>query len=98
MWNWVLLTLSVMLGITFFIWLKQGSQAAWVCAGMWAVLVVASLLIGIVRTGFPDVAGGRPAVLISFLLICVWGLAQAVVLVAVVRWSLQQGSVRALGA
>jgi hypothetical protein len=98
MWNWVLLTLSVILGIAFFIWLKRESRAAWACAGIWAALTVTDLLIGIIRVGFPDVARSSPAVVISFLLVYAWGLTQAVVLVTVVGWFFQQRSVRAVDA
>jgi hypothetical protein len=98
MWNWALLTLSISLGIAFFIWLKRESRAAWACAGIWAALVVTDLLIGIIRVGFPDVAGSSPAVVISFLLVYAWGLTQTVVLVTVVRWFFQQRSVRAVDA
>ena len=97
-WNWVLLTVSVLLGITFFIWLKGGSRAAWKCAGVWAGLVVAYLLLGIVRSGFPSLPAASPAFLISFLLVYAWGLIQALVLVAVIGWIFQQRSVRPLGA
>jgi len=98
LWNWVVLTISVVLGITFFIWLKRGSRAAWVCAGVWAALVVGDILIGIARAGFREIPWGSTAMVISFLLVYAWGLAQALVLVAVIRWSLQQGTIRALGA
>jgi hypothetical protein len=98
LWNWVVMTVSVVLGITFFIWLKRGSRAAWVCAGVWAALVVADILIGIVRAGFPEIPWGSAAMAISFLLVYVWGLTQALVLLAVIRWFLQQDTARALGA
>jgi len=98
LWNWVLMTVSAVLGITFFIWLKRGSRASWVCAGVWAVLVIADILIGIVRAGFPQIPWGSAAMAISFLLVYAWGLAQAFVLLAVIRSFLEQDTVRALGA
>ena len=98
MWNWVVLSISVALGITFFIWLKNGARAAWLSAGLWAGLVVANLLIGIIRAGFPSEVWASAAMGISFLLVYAWGLVQVVVLFAVIRLSFQQGGVRALGA
>ena len=98
MWNWVLLSLSVLLGLTLFIWLKGGSRAAWICAGVWAGLIVANLLLGIIRQGFPRLSSLSPAVVISFLLVYAWGLVQSAVLVAVIGWVFQQRSVRPLGA
>ena len=98
LWNWVLMTASAVLGITFFIWLKRGSRASWVCAGIWAALVIVDILLGIVRAGFPPIPWGSAAMTISFLLVYAWGLAQALVLLAVIRWLVQQDTVRALGA
>ena len=98
MWNWIVLTSSMLLGITFFIWLKRDSRAAWVSAGIWAGLVVADRLVGVMRAGFPSLSWSSPAFTISFLLVYAWASTQAVVLGAVIRWAFQQRTVRALGA
>jgi len=94
LWNWVLMTVSAVLGVTFFVWLKRGSRVSLVCAGVWAAFVIADILIGVVRAGFPQIPWGSAAMTISFLLVYAWGLAQALVLLAVIRSFFQHGPSR----
>ena len=90
MWNWILLTLSVILGTTFFIWLKAGGQSAWLSAAVWALLALADIVFGTIRTGGP--VWTSPAVGISYLLVYTWGIAQLVVLVCSITWWAREGS------
>src|SRR5712671_6031468 len=71
MWNWILLTVSVILGVAFFIWLKAGGWRAWLSAAVWALLAVADIVFGIIRTGGP--VWTSAAMGISYLLIYLWG-------------------------
>ena len=84
MWNWILLTLSVILGVAFFIWLKAGGRSAWLSAAIWALLALAEIVFGIIRSGGPSWTSA--AVGISYLLVSTWGIAQLVVLVCSIIW------------
>ena len=90
MWNWILLTISVILGIAFFVWLKAGGRNAWLSAAAWALLAVADIALGIIRNGGPSWTSA--AVGISFVLVYSWGFAQLVVLSCSISWWLRQRS------
>ena len=96
MWNWVLLTISSILGVAFFFWLRKGSRAAWAGAAVWAALLLAHIGLGIARQGLP--AWSSPAIGLSFLLVYTMALTQAVVLICCVAlsWKWRGGS-RAIG-
>jgi hypothetical protein len=85
MWNFVLLTTSIILGIIFFRWLKAGGTLAWTCAALFGTFIQSDILLGIARGGPPD--WSRPPIVISFILVYLLGVTQGVVvLCAVARW------------
>jgi hypothetical protein len=85
MWNFVLLTTSIILGTLLFRWLKAGGTLAWTCAALFGLFIQSDILLGIVRSGPPD--WSTPAIVISFILVYLLGVTQGVVIVcAVVRW------------